>query len=896
MERQRQVLDGTWQFVPDTESQLSYLDVCSIEHTRTIKVPMPWQAQFDDLHLSAGTGWYKRTFRVAENWQHQAIILHFGAVFFHAQVWLNGQFLGEDQNGYLPFEFDIHSHVRFNEDNELTVRATTPTDNPIQYPDYPFSEILQGKQSWYGHWGGIWQSVWVEARTPSHIEHVQLFPDMASNSVACDVALSQFREPLSLEAALTAPDGTNVAHERIELRDKLTHFNLELKKPALYWSPGSPHLYHLQLRLGADTVEKTCGFRTIETRNGQLILNGAPFYMRGALDQDYYPDTLSAPPSVEFLEDQFRKAKEMGLNTLRCHIKIPDPIYYEVADRLGMLLWVDLPSWQHLTEHVQRRVKETFERMLRRDGHHPAIAIWTIVNEDWGTDLVHNRAHRDWLHTAFDWLKTEDPTRLVVDNSACTPNFHLKSDIDDYHFYRAFPDQIKEWDSIIEAFAERAAFTYSPHGDAIRSYREPLIVSEFGTWGLPDPGRLRDASDREPWWFETGHNWAEGIAYPHGMEQRFEQWQLGRSFGSFEKLIEATQWQQFAGLKYQIESIRLQSAIQGYVITELTDLHWESNGLLDMRRNPRVFHENLASLNADALIIPRSQQSACYPGDRVCIQLALANTQPGNIRTIRWYPDGANQHASIAVDAENQDKVQHLHDIEWVAPHVIHPTLLVINFEALDALGSVVHHNQIEIAVLPHTHSDCAVSTDNALLAEQLRSLGYSIQSSSSFWITNSISADFQEHIYAGGHGLVLADLHSGLPLYQSGVAIQQQFPYLSISPREGTIWQGDWVSSFNWLHPHILSLDAPHQPLMGMPHEAILPNNVLLGSSLDDFHQAVLAGMFVGWVHRPAATLVQRRLGRGLATISTLNLLEPAIEDHPIARHILDRILDAPV
>ena len=141
-----------------------------------------------------------------------------------------------------------------------------------------------------------------------------------------------------------------------------------------------------------DKVSDRIGFRTIETKAGQILLNGRPFYLRAALDQDYYPELICTPPSQAYIEDQFRKAKEMGLNCLRVHIKVPDPRYYEVADRLGLLVWTEVPNVANFTSASARRMRETMEGILKRDRNHPSIIAWTLINEDWGTRLVENAA------------------------------------------------------------------------------------------------------------------------------------------------------------------------------------------------------------------------------------------------------------------------------------------------------------------------------------------------------------------------------------------------------------------------------------------------------------------------------------------------------------------------
>ena len=375
----------------------------------------------------------------------------------------------------------------------------------------------------------------------------------------------------------------------------------------------------------ADLVRERFGFRSIETRAGRIYLNGQPLFLRGALDQDYYPDGICTPPSEAFLEDQFRKAKALGLNCLRCHIKVPDPRYYAVADRVGLLIWTELPNAGRLTAQARARAEATLHGMLERDGNHPSIFCWTIINENWGTDLVHSAEDRAWLRRTVDWLKAADPDRLVVDNSPIAPSFHLRSDLEDFHFYAAIPDHRRSWDGFVEALAARPAWTYGPSAEAVRTGDEPLLCSEFGNWGLPDPERLRGADGAEPWWFETGQDWGDGAAYPHGIESRFRAAGLERVFGSFSAFVEAAQWQQYRALKYQIETMRRQPALAGYVITEFTDCLWESNGLLDMRRNPRVFHDWFAAINADTVIVPQWERVAYSAGETIRVGLAAAH-------------------------------------------------------------------------------------------------------------------------------------------------------------------------------------------------------------------------------------------------------------------------------
>jgi hypothetical protein len=219
-------------------------------------------------------------------------------------------------------------------------------------PDAPFSEAPHGKQSWYGPIGGIWQSVTLNLLPAVHITAVKLTPLPAENAI--DIAAT-LNATLPAGGALSAqvldPAGKIVAETALAADGC---GRAVLNNPARWWSPDDPALYTVVTTLTqhANTqhaTRNTCGFRTVEARAGRIYLNGQPIYLRGVLDQGYYPGTIYTPPSLEFLEDQARKAKALGLNCLRIHIKIEDPRYYDVADRFGLLVWTEIPNWVLLT-------------------------------------------------------------------------------------------------------------------------------------------------------------------------------------------------------------------------------------------------------------------------------------------------------------------------------------------------------------------------------------------------------------------------------------------------------------------------------------------------------------------------------------------------------------------
>ena len=266
-----------------------------------------------------------------------------------------------------------------------------------------------------------------------------------------------------------------------------------------------------------------------------------------------------------------------------------------------------------------------FRTSVATHGHHPSISIWTLFNEGWGIDLDDNPDDRRWLIETFDAAKALVPDSLLVDNSPCFPrNYHLKTDIEDFHWYNGFPHQNEAFAATARAFAARAAWTLSPHGDAERRGDEPLICSEFGVWGLPHPREILEADGSEPWWFESGHDWNLGSAYPHGIETRFRDAGLAPIFGDLDGFVSAAQDLQYRALKRQIETLRWERPISGYVITELNDVQWELNGLMDVLNRPRAFAEHLANIQGPWLIIARAPRTAVRAGERFDVSARLA--------------------------------------------------------------------------------------------------------------------------------------------------------------------------------------------------------------------------------------------------------------------------------
>ena len=908
MERQRTSLNGTWDFWKDPTAAFTHDRLPAGQQT-PVTVPAPWQTQIPE-RMDFGVGWYRRTVNITALAPGERLVLGIDAADRVAEVWWNDQHVGSHEGGYLPFTIDVTTAAHTGE-NTVIVRVADTLQSFLDAP--------HGKQSWYGPISGLWQSVWVERRPAQHITGARITPLGDQVHVHARISLlpeedspqEEGARNFSLNFRVLDPTGAQVAAGTSDSPS----FTVHVENPRL-WHPDTPTLYRLELTLPGpmeDTWADTFGFRTIEAREGRLLLNGQPLMLRGALDQDYYPNLIYTPPSEEMIEDQLRKAKAMGLNCLRVHIKAADPRYYTIADRLGLLIWTELPNWKYLTPEARRQGLETLEGILERDWNHPSIIIWTIINENWGTNLAHDPAHRQWLAETYHALKAHDPLRLVVDNSACYGNFHVITDIEDFHNYYAIPDHYLHWAKWVESFANRAPWTFAPQfsgaddwqryarapwepvkrpdaPEVKRTGEEPLVVSEFGNWGLPDLSALRACTDgKDPWWFQTGYEWDEGVVFPHGVERRFTDYSLHTVFGSLAALTQASQWSQFHAMKYEIEQMRKHESIQGYVITEFTDVHWECNGLLDMCRNTKAYYTRMPEINSDDMLIPEWTRLAFWSGETVTLDLLFSHYSALNLAGSRltWQvegsPDIAGQFQGLDPKAYG---VTQLGQIQFTAPQVERSRRLQVTFDLHDSADRLVTRSSQEIYFLPRPALD-GITAQVWAQEKGLRQPGLqgaSRMEDAQIAVAFDLTEDLYRFAQAGGQVLWLAERPEPQHAFLAN-------PYPHVFPRRGTPLQGDWASSLSWIRKGPLFTDLPTDGVVNMAFAGLTPENYIAGISPAEYPLHAHAGIFAGWVQKNAALVAETPLGRGRLLISTFRLGEN-IADHPIAAAMFQQML----
>ncbi len=898
-------LDGDWHFAIDPAEKIGVGDLDGLSAEKTARVPGSWQTEFAELRDYAGVAWYWRSLTAAAVPSGHVALIHFGAVDYRAEVYVNGQKAGEHDGGYLPFDVDVTRLLHAGE-NQLALRVADPGAKPDVVDGIRYAEIPHGKQNWYVQTSGPWQSVEIEVRPETRIDslHIRAGADgnfavdfgilnpPAAGPTPAAAGLSQARQagtgPVNAVlpyagAEILDSSGNSVWKQSVNLSSGQAQvsFTGKLANPRL-WSPASPNLYSVHAWLNSgDTVSSPFGFRTFEARGGIFYLNGQPIYLRGALDQDFYPETAYTPPSIDYIKHEMTEAKALGLNLLRCHIKVPDPRYLEAADSAGILIWYEIPNWDTLTPDSERRGRETLEGMIARDWNHPSIVAVSTINESWGVNLKQT-ADRQWLKQfAIDARKLV-PGWLVDDNSACCDNYHLSTDIADFHDYDAIPDAAADFDRFVGDLATRPSWLWSPNDDAAVNPNAPLMLSEFGNWGLPHPPAP------VPWWFDRDFNGNE-LTLPAGILDRFSQYSYNTLFPDLRVLTDATQEHEYQSLKYEIESLRSHPEIQGYVITEFTDIDWESNGLLDMWRNAK-FGPELTPLQSDDLIVAKLPQRVFRSGDHVhaAVSFSHYDGKPLSGATMHWGLEGFEQSFIVPLPATTPDNVMPAGAIDFTVPAVKSPVTRKLTFSVEEG-GQTLSENSIDLYLFPPPSDDLhpAVVFDDPAgrlrrLAETMHAHGYlaaSGQEALPVVIASTMNTDAKAALEKGGRVILIASDH------------QEIAPGIQAVPRAGSDLDGNWISNFLWVRKESPVFAAiGFNALPEFEAQAVNPPTVIRGLP-DSAWSDVLAGMFYGWLRNNSGVLLQARAGKGKLLVTTFSFMN-AYGSDPYATMLLDNLM----
>ena len=386
--------------------------------------------------------WYRRTFSVPAAWKGSNVMLNFGAVDWKADVFVNDILAGSHTGGFTPFSLDITPYLKAKGEQKLVVRVFDGTDKGYQPRG---KQVLNPNGIWYTPVSGIWQTVWIEPVAKSHISGIKAIPNLDQKNIAVTVAAENCTTGDLVEVKIL-DKGKLVASATGLPGNPL---RLGIAEPKL-WSPDSPFLYDMEvsLRQGGKTVDKVDSYtamRKIGTKRDKggilrMTLNDKPLFHFGPLDQGWWPDGLFTAPTDEALLFDILKTKELGYNMIRKHVKVEPARWYYHCDKLGMIVWQDMPNgdqgpqWQmhnyfngaekHRSAESEANFRKEWKEIIDCLYSVPSIGVWVPFNEAWGQFKAPEIA---------EWTKAYDPSRLV--NPASGGNHYLTGDILDTHHY-----------------------------------------------------------------------------------------------------------------------------------------------------------------------------------------------------------------------------------------------------------------------------------------------------------------------------------------------------------------------------------------------------------------------------------------------------------------------------
>jgi beta-galactosidase/beta-glucuronidase len=602
-----QSLNGTWDFAPNPAG----------EFTTTITVPFPWE------HPASGVeqhwlprAWYRRRIQRPAAWAGQRTILHFGAVHHEATVRVNGRVAGTHTGGYLPFEADITDLLDGDGGGELVVEVAAPVDKRF---------IVHGKQRSlprddydgcaFTPSSGIWQSVWLEPRPATHIASLRLTPATGLDGIDVVATVAGAGGgTLTLTVDGTAVAAT-VQRGNGEAGDGAggLRLTLPIAEPRL-WSPEDPHLYFVTATLesadGTDTVTAYTGLRSVEWHDSHLQLNGRPVYVRGVLDQGFWPEGGHTAPTDDALRRDLELARAAGFNLVRKHLKQEDPRWLYWADRLGMLVWAEPASTGRFTPDAVAAFEEATAGLPERDGNHPSIVIWGGYNEEWGLDwdVPGDPAKQDAVRRVYRLLKAADPTRPVVDDSGWA---HVESDLIDWHYY---DDDVASWARVVDQLVNTA-----DGGFPVRLGPDFVVRKEIGAPGFDPAGKPT----------------------------------LNGEYGGGSTSVERG-WHQ----RWQTQELRRHARNAGYIYTELYDIEHETVGVYTYDRRgkdlggttPADVHAE-TTLVVDITPVAPGRDLVVTPGRPVTVPVRVSHHGASPVTgELRWSLLGAGQ--SVPMEAK----------------------------------------------------------------------------------------------------------------------------------------------------------------------------------------------------------------------------------------------------
>ncbi|MBC8067707.1 MAG: glycoside hydrolase family 2 [Deltaproteobacteria bacterium] len=556
-------LNGLWRFRYDDERRHVH-PAEPAEWPLRISVPFPPESRASGIgdqgfHPSC---WYERDFDLRPG--AGRVIIRFGAVDYSAKVWINHHLAISHEGGHTPFWSDITALLDASGRQTVTVQVV---DDPHDLTKPRGKQDWQREPHaiWYPRTTGIWQTVWLEHVGRTYVDKIRWTPRVDSYAIGFEARVTG--DPVAdLAVEVTLRHGKKLlARDRYQVIDNEADRSIVLSDPGiddyrneLLWSPERPTLLdaHVRLLSGDQVLDEFTSYtalRSVDILRDRFMLNGRPYLLRMVLDQGYWPDTLLAAPSDEALRRDVELAKAMGFNGVRKHQKIEDPRYLYWADKLGLMVWEEMPSAYRFTRTAIKRTVREWSEAIERDFSHPCIVAWVPFNESWGVpELTAMRAQRHAVEALYHLTKTLDPTRPVIGNDGWESS---ATDIIGIHDYDANTEHLRQRYGA-ETKPDQLFDRRRPGGrvltlDGYPHRGQPIMLTEFGGIAL----RAKGTTVAEPTWGYSAAQNEEELAL------------------------------MYEGL---LQTVIHTALFSGFCYTQFADTFQEANGLLCADRTPKL--------------------------------------------------------------------------------------------------------------------------------------------------------------------------------------------------------------------------------------------------------------------------------------------------------------------
>ncbi len=581
-------LGGMWKLYFDSEKELdfkTYTEGTSIE----VEVPGTVDKYLEDRTYS-GPFFYSRRFWINKN-ESKRFILNLKGVSYYCETCINGKYVGEHEGIWNEFSFDITEFLLHGE-NSITVKVIKPDFD--KNSRYYFRSILFGFiPDVLLPFGGIWKGVNISEKNEGYFEEVYPKFNMIDKTLEIEYVINN-KKDYSIQVDVLDPRGT----VNYFFQDKSNGLFKTRLDNLILWSPDEPNLYTIEVKLLSngvllDSFKKRIGARSVECKDGKILVNGKPIYLRGVLHWGYYPEAYSPNPTYETVKEELFQIKSMGFNGVKHCLYFPPEYYYELCDEMGILLWQEMPLWlPHPNEYLLPRIYEQYPRMIKLFINHPSVVLISLGCE------LDSTISGGVLNDLYEMIDSKNFSAIICDNSGSGECYDGvqdgKSDIYDYHFY----SELHNLEGLINEFTQ--------------SYRskKPWLFGEFNdidTWRSME--KIRKASICEVYWADKDEtkNLLRITHKNQGSDQPvYLQEEILETYGIREQaqgLEEISYRQAYDVRKYILELTRRYSAISGYNITNLRDVAITTSGIFDDFNNPKWSPEEFRKINNDMVLI-----------------------------------------------------------------------------------------------------------------------------------------------------------------------------------------------------------------------------------------------------------------------------------------------------